>query len=354
MSTLTASSVRSRVHRLLRPHDGIGGTDRHEAARLRRELRYGVAGAVVLVTVLAVAAVLSVLPIGATTYTADLTEARSVAVGDDIRLAGIHVGSVASLRLLPDRVRMTFTVDHGVFLGDRTSLEVRMLTMVGGHYIAVFPAGDRRLGAATIPVDRVRLPYSLIQTLQDAATPVAQVDANTLRENFSALRESLSSSPDALRRMGTALESFVGILDRQNAQVSQALTVMDEYLTTVDENKALLGVFVRQIGLLETEGLDKQAEIKLAVRIGTELLARIAAVEPVWREQLEPLADKLVQMLPQLKDIGARLGRVVANLGDLRHRLQNAVHPGAGITVDQSAVTIPASSVCVPVPGKGC
>ncbi|MBF6487099.1 MCE family protein [Nocardia otitidiscaviarum] len=319
-----------------------------------RELRLGLYGAVALVVLLIATGIVYVLPIGKRVYTAELTEARSVDVGDEVRIAGIGVGAVKSLELLPDRVRMTFTVDDDVRLGNRTALEVRMLTVVGGHYIAAFPAGDEPLGDQIIPPERVRLPYSLIRVLQDAAAPVAEVDGDTLRANFAALEQALEESPDALRRMGIAVESIVGVLERQNAEISRALTVMDEYLTVIDANTALLGTFVRKLGDIETRGLAKKAEIAEALLVTSQLLSRIAAVEPAWREVLEPLADQLVRAVPQLEELGRRIDASLHSLGLLRTRLRAAVTPEHGLGVDQSAITVEAPPVCVPVPGRRC
>ncbi|MFB7722518.1 MlaD family protein [Nocardia sp. NPDC056100] len=319
-----------------------------------RELRLGLYGAVALTVLLVATAVFYLLPFGKSTYTADLIEARSVRAGDEIRIAGIPVGAVKSLELLPDRVRMTFTVNDNVFLGDRTGLEVRMLTVVGGHYIAAFPAGDRPLGRAAIPADRVRLPYSLIRSLQDAAVPIQQVDGDTLRRNFDALAGSLDDSPDALRRMGTAVQSLVGLLDRQNADVSRALTVMDEYLTAVNGNRSLLGTFLRKIGSLETDGLAKKAEIAESLSVTAELLSRIAGIEPAWRHELEPLADQLEAAVPQLEDLGRRFDQAINSLAQLQDRLRAASTPQDGVVVDQSGITLPVPQVCIPLPGRGC
>ncbi|WP_040810418.1 MlaD family protein [Nocardia concava] len=319
-----------------------------------RELRYGLIGAAVLAVLLVATAAFYVLPIGKRTYTADLSEARAVKVGDEIRVAGIHVGAVKSLELLPDRVRMAFTVNDNVHLGDQTSLEVRMLTVVGGHYIAAFPAGDKALGGHTIPAERVRLPYSLIRTLQDATAPIAQVDGDTLRKNFDALQDSLTGSPEGLRRMGEAVQSLVGLINRQNMAVSRSLTVMDEYLTAIDGNRSLLGTFLRKIGALETDGLAKKAEIAESLTVTAQLLARIAGVEPAWHNELEPLADKLEQAVPQLEDLGRRFDQVLTNLGELKNRLSAAAGAKDGVVVDQSGIVITASQVCVPVPGRDC
>ncbi|MFI6866751.1 MlaD family protein [Nocardia sp. NPDC050406] len=320
----------------------------------RRELRWGLYGALAVAAMLVAAAVLHFVPFGKATYTADLAEARTVQTGDEIRVAGVRVGTVSGLELREDRVRMEFTIDRSVFLGDQTTLDVRMLTAVGGHYIAAHPAGDKPLGSTTIPMDRVRLPYSLVRTLQDAAAPIDKIDGATLRENFAAMQDSLTASPEALRRMGTAMLDFVGILERQNDDISRALTVSTEYLRNISDNKSLLGTFVRQVGMLETLGLSKQAEIEETIRVLGELLARLAALEPVWRERLEPMVDALHRTLPQLKDIGARLLAVQNGFTDLRERLTAAVTPADGVTVDQSALVADAPEFCIPVPGRGC
>lgn len=318
------------------------------------QLRMGLLGAAVLVVALVATGIVYVIPFGKTTYAAELTDAQSIKAGDQVRVAGITVGSVRSLELGHKRVRMTFTVNRDIELGDRTTLQVRMLTVVGGHYLAVFPAGEKPLGDTTIPADRVQLPFSLVQTLQDSTAPLSRVDGDTLRENFAAMRDALAGSPDGLRRMESAMSDFVSILDRQKTEISRSLTVVDEYLTAIDNSRALLGTLVRQVGLLETAGLNKKAEIAEALRILGELLARIAAVEPAWRAQLQPLVDTLLEALPQLKDLGARLADSVEAITGLRERLQSAANNPAGPQLDQSGVTLPAPQLCVPVPGRGC
>jgi phospholipid/cholesterol/gamma-HCH transport system substrate-binding protein len=320
----------------------------------RRQLRLGIAGAVFLAVVLIVTGTIYALPLDRSTYSADLTDAQSVTTGDEVRVAGIAVGKVTGLRLRPGRVRMTFTVRRDVFLGDQSTLDIRMLTVVGGHYVALIPAGTTRLGNKTIPPDHVHLPYSLMQSMQDAATPISEVDGTTLRANVTHLGAALNGSPDALRDMGRAVQSLVTILNRQNADVSHALAVSDEFLTAIDNTKSLIGTFVRKLALIEVETLDKKAEISEALRVTAELMLRIQAIEPTWHEVLEPVLHQLTLAGPQLQQLLGKFDQVEATVRDIRTRLQGAVSAKDGVTVDQSGVTISALKVCVPVPGRGC
>lgn len=326
----------------------------HGAELARRELRWGIVGAVIVVLALVVSGVVYVVPLGKSTYTADLSEAGSIKAGDDVRLAGIPVGKVKSLELQADSVEMTFTVDSDVFLGEETTLDIRMLTIVGGHYVAVTPAGTSALGKRSIPADHVRLPYSLAQVFQDAAAPIADVDGDTLRENFAALQTSIATGPDGIRRAGNAIESLVDILDRQNEDVSRMLAFLDEYLTAINSSKSVLGDMITRINLMETIAIDKRAEIKESIIIIGEVLSRIAALEPTWQTTLKPMAHKLAEAIPELDRLEQKLGGVVASVHDMLSQLQNMVAPQGGVVVDQSSATIAAPALCIPVPGKAC
>ncbi|MDT5202154.1 MAG: phospholipid/cholesterol/gamma-HCH transport system substrate-binding protein, partial [Mycobacterium sp.] len=62
-------------------------------------------------------------------------DAASIRVGDEVRMAGIAVGKVEKLSLEPHQVKVTALVDDDAFVGDRSQIDVRMLTVVGGYYV---------------------------------------------------------------------------------------------------------------------------------------------------------------------------------------------------------------------------
>ncbi|MGA4791321.1 MlaD family protein [Nocardia sp. AB354] len=326
----------------------------HVRARARRELRFGIAGLVAVVAILAAVGIVYVLPLGKSTYRAELAEAGSVKAGDSVRVAGVPVGEVTALDLLDDRVRMTFTVDSHVFIGDRTTLDIRMLTVAGGHYVAVAPAGATALGSKPIPVDHVSLPYSLEQTFRDAAAPIAHIDAGTLRENLTALQQATTTTPEGIRRMGAALDSIVTILQQQNSDISRTLGVASEFGAALDSVKAQIGQLIGSIGSIETIAAGKRAEIREALSLTADLTSRLAALEPGWKNTLQPMSDALVTALPQLQELGKRLDGVLASLHGMGQRLQSLIGPAGVVTVDRSAAPMSLPAVCIPLPGQGC
>ncbi|MGV9680185.1 MlaD family protein [Nocardia sp. NPDC003482] len=324
-----------------------------DADKRRREVRLGVIGAVLVTLCVVVAGALYVVPFGKRTYVAELAEAQSVKAGDDIRVAGIPVGTVKSLELRPDRVLMRFTVDRKVFVGDQSTLDVRMLTIIGGNYVALFPSGRNALGDKHIPVDRVRLPYSLVQTFQDAAEPLRKIDGDTLRRNLAALGTTAEQAPDALRTTLDTLNTYVDLLNRQRTDVSKAIAAASEYVTMYDGAKGSLHRLIDVTNLMETLVLDKRAELREGLRLLNATIGRLAVLAPAWDATVKPKLQQLLDAAPRLEQLGKDLDPVVASVRDLQQQLSRLDIPDNGITVDQSAQTVTAP-VCVPVPGKDC
>ncbi|MEU2031177.1 MlaD family protein [Nocardia amamiensis] len=319
----------------------------------RRELRLGLIGAATVVSVLAACGILYTLPVGKVEYRADLSEAGAIRPGEDVRVAGINVGTVESLELHDDRVHMVFTVDSDVFVGDQSTLDIRMLTIAGGHFVALTPAGSKPLGKKVIAKDRVRLPYTLGQAFQDAITPVREVDGDVLRDNLGQLQAALVESPDGLRQLGRAVDSIVDILDQQNLDVSRALAVSQEYLSRISGNTALYGRLNSKLNLTTDILVDKRAELRVSLALLARLLSRIAAAEPAYDHTLKPMLDELAEAIPELERLTGRLDQVVNSVQSIGQQLQQIAGPD-GYAIDQSQTTVSAPALCIPVPGRSC
>ncbi len=337
---------------------------RDEISARRREFGLGALGAVLVVLALLITAAVYVIPFGHRTYTAELAEAETVKAGDDVRLAGISVGTVRDLELHPDKVVMRFTVDSGIFLGDETTLDVRMLTLVGGHYVALFPAGAKPLGGTAIPPDRIRLPYSLMETFQDAAAPVRGIDGGTLRDNLSVLADSLVQAPEGIRQMISGADHLVDVLNQQRVEVSKAISLAQEYLGVVDLGKGQLRRMIEKIDLLETMLGDKRAEVREATRLLRSVFGRVAALQPSWETTLKPMAQQLADAVDRLEDIGEKLTPLVDSVHGIGEKLTRLVLPDGRVQVGDPAATVTApgpvdaaaivGGICIPVPGKAC
>ena len=74
---------------------------------------------------------------GSTTgYSAVFTDASRLRSGDTVRIAGIRVGTVKDVSLLPDRkVLVKFDTDRNIKLTTGTKAEIRYLNLVGDRFM---------------------------------------------------------------------------------------------------------------------------------------------------------------------------------------------------------------------------
>ncbi|MFW0787846.1 MlaD family protein [Gordonia sp. CPCC 206044] len=288
----------------------------------RSEFRWGLVGFAVLVVIALAVGLASVIKVDSATYTAEVTDAGFLKTGDEVRIAGIKVGTVTDLTLHPDHVSMRFTVDDSVPIGSDSSLSVRMLTVVGGYYVAVLPAGAKPLGNAPIPSSRVQLPYSLPSLFQEAVEPIGGINGTTMRRSLAELRKASSGSPDAIRQAVGAVGSVVDILDQQNRDVSKTMAVADEYVHTLETTKSVLRQFITSSNILEDLAEQSLTQVGKALSTVATILARLTPVTKHWRSTFLPMARSLSDSIPPLTQLQGRLSELLGAVNGLGRTLR--------------------------------
>ena len=86
------------------------------------------------------------LSFGATKeYKAEFVDATGVVNGDDIRVAGVKVGTVQNIEIVDDnRALVTFTVDADTRLDESTHATIKFRNLLGPALHLAHPRGQRR------------------------------------------------------------------------------------------------------------------------------------------------------------------------------------------------------------------
>ena len=106
-------------------------------------------------------------PVSGYTLHARFDRIDGLAVGADVRVAGVKVGSVMSARVDPQsfQAEVNFTVQNTVKLPADTSAEVTSDGLLGGKYLSLVPGGDEKTLAAGGTVTITQSAISLEQLL---------------------------------------------------------------------------------------------------------------------------------------------------------------------------------------------
>ncbi|MFW0788727.1 MCE family protein [Gordonia sp. CPCC 205333] len=323
------------------------------AQRERGEVRWGIA-AVVLAAVIGLVAVgIYVLTPGQYRITARFAEAGQIRVGDNVRVAGIPVGSVHRVTLADDHVDVEMSVSNDVRIGSESRADVKMLTIVGGSFVDITSSGDMPLGDKAIPVDQTSIPYSLMETFQIAQPKLARIDAAPLREVLVQMQTGLSDNPGALRRDLTTMSSMLRNVNARQDEFGALLRLAAQYTRELNVNGDVVTAVVRNLSafISELESVGVRAAYGVGALAG--MLERVKGLAIEYAKDIDPLVRQVDSIGREFGPALRRYTPMIDSARALIKRLEGMVGPDGSVKLS-SAPLVLSSDICVPLPGMGC
>ena len=232
--------------------------------RKRNPLPIGAASLAILLLLTAASLNIRDLPLigQGPTYSARFSESAGVQPDDDVRIAGIRIGTVTDLELDGKDVVISFKAPDA-WVGDRTSASIEIKTVLGQKYINLEPAGEAPLDPdASIPRERTRAPFDVIQAFSQLSTTVEDLDTDQLAQSLGVLSETLDGAAGPVR----------GALDGLS-RLSRTISSRDQELARLLANTRTTTQVLA----------DRDAEVERLINDGNlllgELRARKAAID---------------------------------------------------------------------------
>jgi phospholipid/cholesterol/gamma-HCH transport system substrate-binding protein len=278
----------------------------------RDRITVGVVG--ILIVVALVVAVFSYDKIpfisGKSSYTAYFTEAGGIKSGSDVRVSGLSVGRVSSVKLDGTKVKVSFTVDDDVALGDRTEASIKTETVLGTKMLEITPRGDGKLSGA-IPVERTRSPYDLPTALGDLTSTISALDTTKLSSALTTLADTFKDTPPDLKVALEGVAQFSSTLDDRDAKLRNLLGNANKVTAVLAKRSdQIAGLIVNANALLAELLTQRNAVDALMINLGAAA-RQISAVVNDNRTQLKPALDKLNGVLSILDNRKQELQRTL-------------------------------------------
>ncbi|CAM3513171.1 MlaD family protein [Tsukamurella ocularis] len=318
-----------------------------------RQLLFGVLGIALALVVMIASSVLAVRPIGTTTYTAYFPEAGMVRSGDDVRVAGVSVGTVHRVALEGGHVNVGLRIKKKVHIGDQSRVAVKMLTGVGGYFVDIDSIGTGSLGATPIPPARVRIPYSLVETFQQADPKIRAIDPTPLRESLAQIQRATSGRPGQMKELLSTLQGVVQSVSTQKDEVGGFVQTLSEYAAAIDRNGDVLTRVMRDMNVYFSTARLNVAGYKRFMSAFDMVLKRIIPVADFYQENLASMEAQFNLMSGQIGGLLAKYQNMIDDAMALLRRIQSSVKPDGTIVFDGSVPTI-SSQYCIPLEGAPC
>ncbi|MCR1786505.1 MCE family protein [Nocardioides carbamazepini] len=327
-----------------------GASDRHH-------LRWTAVKALVFTVVTVLATMVLALTIrndsggDAQDYAAVITDATSVSRGDDVRMAGVKVGSVRDVKITDGRLaKVRFTVRKGVRLPESTIVQIRFRNLVGQRYLAlVQPSGvtssptvgqtgtdatavsntTAATGATIKPghtfgVDQTRPALDLtllfngfqpllrmldpddVNRLSEQIIAVFQGEGATvegLLKSTASLTTTLAEKDQVIGDLITSLSSVLTTVNERSGQLDTTLLTMQQLVSGLAEDRAAIGGAISGMGDLTTSVADLLGQTRPAVRQSIKHLGKLS-------QNLDEHSDEVESFLELLPVKLDRIGRL--------------------------------------------
>lgn len=275
-------------------------------------------------------------------------DAASIKTGEDVRMAGITVGQVEDVELERDRVRVRARIEDDAFVGHESQVDVRMLTVVGGYYVNLNSIGDRPL-AGPIPVERVTMPYSLVEALSDTTKITQNVNAKPINDSLNDIQRGLTGTNiEALAAIVDAGNSIMSTIDQQRGQVSRILDVSDEYVRAFTGYRGEMVQLVRKTSILiQTFDLYGKG-LESLINGLAEVLISLRSVTLFYDNHRAEFIEKVRNYMDKTRNFVERNGATVRAL----QRVQNLFD--RVLNAQNARPALLSTDLCIPAPGNQC
>lgn len=262
-------------------------------------------------------------------FTAEFTDVSGLAVGDDVKVAGVRVGRVKEIEVTDDGAEVTFELIREQPLLDTTQVVMRYQNLLGQRYLALVQdrdRGDELEDEAKIPMSRTSPGFDLTELL-NGFRPLFEVlqpaDVNTLATSLVKVLQGEGGTIEQLLQQTTELTTFVAdrdeiigevmtnltpVLDNlagQGDELSRTVVELRKLMTGLAKDRKSIGASIDGISQLVGTTSDLLQQAKEPMTKTTQRLAEVASMMVASRREL-------VAVLPAFTDIFESLGRAMS------------------------------------------
>lgn len=249
-------------------------------------------------------------------YRAEFTDATGVNKGDDIRVAGVRVGTVDEIEIV-DRTRalITFSVDEETSVNGGTNAAIRYRNLVGQRYISLTQeVGDtqRLPDGSTIPVSRTK----------------PALDLTVLFNGFKPLFQALS--PEDVNQLSFEL---IQVFQGEGGTLEGLLAHTASVTSTLADRDEVIGELIDNLSLVLDHVADRDQQLTRLIRSFRTLVgglkkdrnAILGSLEEVSALSVETasLIDGIREpFVKDIKELRAVAGNLDKNKAELDRALQ--------------------------------
>ncbi|OBI79654.1 MCE family protein [Mycobacterium sp. E740] len=288
---------------------------------MSRFLRRALVLALVAVLAGGIVVVIRQTAFGPTRVTAYFTTATAIYPGDEVRIAGVKVGTIESINPVGTQAEMKLSVRHGIRLPADAKAVIVAQNLVSARYVQLTPAyesGPAMADGAVIPVERTAVPVEwneVKEQLMRLATdlgPTGGSSTGSVGRFIDSAATALNGNGDKLRQTLAQLSGVGRILADGSGNIVDTIARLQTFVTALRDSNEQIVQFQDRFATLTSVVDDSRSDLDGALRNLSDVVGDATRFIRGSRDQT---AEQI-----------QRLANVTQNLADNRMALENVLH----------------------------
>ena len=190
---------------------------------------------------------------------AEFKDAAGVTAENQVRVAGIKVGTVKSVELATDRVLVTMEIDNGIEIPNDAFAEIKLATLLGTKFVDIEAKGGEPYlqEGDLIPLERTTVPYEIYQASNQGTNVLEGLDGQALNDMLVELtkltkvaEDEIGQALEGLNELGAGInakdEDLRSLLAGANDLTKLLSGEGDEIVRLIDSSNEVLGSLARK------------------------------------------------------------------------------------------------------------
>ncbi|MDI6630789.1 MAG: MCE family protein, partial [Rhodococcus sp. (in: high G+C Gram-positive bacteria)] len=257
-----------------------------------------------------------------TKITAFFVSATSVYPGDDVRVAGVKVGTIGHIESQGTQTKLTMNVDRDIPVPADAKAVIVAQNLVSARYVQLTPAyessGPTMADGAVIPIERTAVPVEWDEVkaqLNRLATDLGPSDVastTSVGRFIESAADAMEGNGAKLRQTITQLSGMARILADGGGNIVEIITHLQVFVTALRDSNTQIVSFQDRLATLSTVLDDSTSDLDAAL---TNLSSVVGDVQRFIAGSRDQTSEQIL-----------RLGNVTQNLVDHKIDLENVLH----------------------------
>jgi virulence factor Mce-like protein len=288
---------------------------------MNRLLKLGLAAVLAVVLLGGVAVVIQQTFFRPSSIIAYFTTATAIYPGDEVRIAGVKVGTIDSIEPIGTQAKMTLHVDRGIRVPADAKAVIVAQNLVSARYVQLTPAyesGPSMSEGAVIPLERTAVPVEWNEVKEQLMRLATELGPNNGMSTGSVGRfidsaaNALDGNGDKLRRTLAELSGVGRVLAQGSGNIADTISNLQTFVTALRDSNDEIVQFQDRFATLTSVVNGSRSDLDAALRNLSDVVGETTRF-------IQGTRDKTAEQIQRLAD-------VTQNLADHRMDLENVLH----------------------------